>query len=166
MPDRKPFVPLVDRVGEPWQRLVVALAGVALCGRVWVWGAPDCPRCPTEYHYCDRGWGVGYSVAVSNRRIRKVYDSAFRGGYFRQNWDRFHVDVVAQGIPAYRSYDMHVNVFATGAAADSLLMARSPSPPRAAVRKRSSAGPTRPSDRSDSPRSRKTCLWRVKSAGR
>jgi hypothetical protein len=221
MPDRKPFVPLVDRVREPWQRLVVALAGVALClsigavvdrafadespaetyigqdttcldsnelddtnydctvtgagevseaapvteadrqeafearvissirtipnasycrtwsqsmggvawrekhvgkmcysyysRQVWVWGAPDCPRCPTGYHYCDRGWGVGYSVAVSNCRIRKIYDSAFRGGYFRQNWDRFHVYVVAQGIPAYRSYDMHVNVFATGA---------------------------------------------------
>ena len=102
-PHAKPFVPLVDRVGEPWQRLVVALAGLALCGRVGC-GARRSAR----------GVPPGTTTATEDG-ASDTYDSAFRGGYFRQNWDRFHVYVVAQGIPAYRSYDMHVNVFATGA---------------------------------------------------
>lgn len=82
--------------------------------QVWVWTAPGCSNCPTGNHYCNRGWAIGYSIDVTTCNVVKVYDANFRGGYFRQNWDRFQVHVVAKGIPAYRSYNMHVNIFSTG----------------------------------------------------
>lgn len=83
-------------------------------GDVWVWSFPG--RAATGYHYCDLGSGIGYDISVQRCDIQKVIDSAFYGGYFRQNWDYFQVHVIYKGIPIYYSHDMHANVFPNGGA--------------------------------------------------
>lgn len=79
---------------------------------VWVWRFPG--RTAGGYHYCDEGFQVGYTLEIRHCNILRVNDSHFYGGYFRQNWDRFKIHVLAGAIPIAFSHDMHANVFPSG----------------------------------------------------
>lgn len=64
------------------------------------------------YHDCDQGSGFGYTIKVTNCPERP--NNGPRTGGLIEQWDYFQVHVIASGIPIYRSYDMHANVYPSG----------------------------------------------------
>lgn len=80
---------------------------------VWVWNAVNYPN-KDGWHYCDRGYGIGYDIEVQACTEKRVSDTSVPDDIFMQNWDRYHVHVIWQGLPMYFSHDMHANVFTNG----------------------------------------------------
>lgn len=63
----------------------------------------------TGSHTCDQGFGIAYSIKVTKCSSEKI------GAGTLNEWDYFQVHVVAQGVPLFRSYNMHVRATARGA---------------------------------------------------
>jgi hypothetical protein len=64
-------------------------------------------------HKCDRGYGIGYDIVPKECSKNKIYVNT-KPGYGYQNWDVFRVHVAWKGIPIWKTYTMHVNVYPSG----------------------------------------------------
>lgn len=82
--------------------------GVSEACRVW---STSGQSGVTGYHKCDQGYGIGYSIEVTDCSTERRYDLDKRP---ISEWDRFKVHVVAKGVPFYRSFNMHVNAYPSG----------------------------------------------------
>lgn len=61
------------------------------------------------YHYCNRGYGIGYSIDV------QYCDSRNQNTSRVDNVDAYQVHVIAKGIPLYASHSMTYHTYGSGA---------------------------------------------------
>lgn len=79
---------------------------------VWVWKKTG--YAGQGYHYCDKGWGIGYSIDVTTCSTERQDGYDGPGGYFIRNHDYYKVSAIVSGFPIWKSHHYWVNVFPSG----------------------------------------------------